>query len=118
MVQIHPPQLDPGPSAIALGPGWFRGTTVAARHDLDYDRPMTARAALVLGFFLVLAALVHGGFYSAGHDFVVNRFTGHYEFVPADDYDDSGDAHRARSEFRALTSRRPAARVDPLQCRR
>ena len=33
---------------------------------------MSARAALILGFFLVVAALAHGGIYSAGHDFVVN----------------------------------------------
>lgn len=46
---------------------------------------MTVRSALVLGVLMVMAALVHGGIYSTGHDFVVNRFTGRYEFVPADD---------------------------------
>jgi hypothetical protein len=46
---------------------------------------MSVRAALVLGVFLVLAALAHGGVYSPGHDFVVNRFTGWYQFVPAED---------------------------------
>jgi hypothetical protein len=46
---------------------------------------MSVRTALVLGVFLVLAALAHGGVYSAGHDFVVNRFTGWYQFVPAED---------------------------------
>jgi hypothetical protein len=57
---------------------------------------MSARAALILGFFLVLAALVHGGIYSAGHDFVVNRFTGYYEFVPSDDAEEAADAIRTR----------------------
>ena len=37
---------------------------------------MSARAAFVLGFFIVLAALVHAGLYVPGHDFVMNRFTG------------------------------------------
>lgn len=46
---------------------------------------MSGWAAFVLGLFLVVAALVHGGMYAAGHDFVVNRFTGRYEFVPADE---------------------------------
>ena len=81
---------------------------------VDYDRGMSARAAFVLGVFLLLAALLHGGVYTAGQDFVMNRFTGTYEFVPADDYDDSGGTH----DVRALTSRRPAARFDFLQCRR
>jgi hypothetical protein len=78
---------------------------------------MTVRAAFVLGFFVVIAAFVHGGMYTSGHDFVVNRFTGTYEFVPADDYEDSGDTRRVRTELR-LTSRRPAGRVETLQCRR
>ncbi len=69
---------------------------------------MTARAAFLLGLFLVLAALVHGGFYAAGHDFVVNRFTGRFQFVPAEG-EDEGD-----TPVRALTSRRPEARVDGL----
>jgi hypothetical protein len=77
---------------------------------------MTARAAFVLGVFLVLAALAHGGLYSAGHDFVVNRFTGVWEFVPADDYEDGDDARHVR--LRTLTSRGGAARVERLQCRR
>jgi hypothetical protein len=46
---------------------------------------MSVRAAFVLGVFLVAAALAHGGIWAAGHDFIVNRFTGVYEFVPADD---------------------------------
>ena len=46
---------------------------------------MSARAALVFGFLLMVAALLHGGFYSAGQDFVVNRFTGQFQFVPAED---------------------------------
>jgi hypothetical protein len=74
---------------------------------------MSVRAAFVLGFFLVLAAVLHGGFYTAGQDFVVNRFTGVYEFVPADDSDSSDTRH-----VRALTSQRLAARVDSLRCRR
>ena len=45
---------------------------------------MSMRSAFLLGLFLLAAALVHGGIYSAGHDFVMNRFTGWYEFVPAD----------------------------------
>jgi hypothetical protein len=45
---------------------------------------MSGWAAFVLGVLLVLAALVHGGVYVAGQDFVVNRFTGRYEFVPSD----------------------------------
>ena len=51
---------------------------------------MSARAALVLGIFLLLAALVHGGLYAPGHDFVMNRFTGSFQFVPSEDeeYDD------------------------------
>ena len=57
---------------------------------------MSARAAFVLGSLIVLAALVHGGVYSAGHDFVVNRFTGVWEFVPADDYEEGGDARHVR----------------------
>jgi hypothetical protein len=79
---------------------------------------MSARAAVVLGIFLVAAAIAHGGLYSAGQDFIVNRFTGVYEFVPADDYDDGEDVHRARVRLRTLTSRRPAGRVEGLQCRR
>jgi hypothetical protein len=79
---------------------------------------MSARAAFVLGLFLVAAAIAHGGLYSAGQDFVVNRFTGVYEFVPAADDDDDQDVHRAHVRLRTLTSRRPAGRVDGLQCRR
>ena len=91
---------------------------MAAARGLDYDRTMSARAAFVLGLFLVIAAVVHGGLYSAGHDFVMNRFTGWYEFVPADDYDDDEETRDARTHVRTLTSRRAAARVDGLQCRR
>ena len=80
---------------------------------------MSARAAIVLGLFLVVAAFVHGGLYSAGHDFVMNRFTGHYEFVPPDDYDDDQETHHVHVRLpRTLTSRGGAARVDRLQCRR
>ena len=70
---------------------------------------MTARAACLLGLSLVLAALVHGGFYAAGHDFVVNRFTGRFQFVPAADEDEANTPVRSVC---ALTSRRPEARVD------
>jgi len=70
---------------------------------------MTARAACLLGLSLVLAALVHGGFYAAGHDFVVNRFTGRFQFVPAEDEEEADTPVRS---VRALTSRRPEARVD------
>ena len=79
---------------------------------------MNVRTAFVLGIFFVVAAVLHGGIYTTGHDFVVNRFTGTYEFVPADDYDDSGDTRHVRAEFRTLTSRRAAARFEGLQCRR
>jgi hypothetical protein len=64
---------------------------------------MSARAAFVLGMFLVLAAAIHGGLYSAGHDFVVNRFTGAWEFVPADEYDE--DARHVPARLRTLTRR-------------
>jgi len=57
---------------------------------------MSARAAFVLGSLLALAALLHGGVYSAGHDFVVNRFTGAFQFVPADDDRDDEDTQPAR----------------------
>src|SRR5207247_9535719 len=69
---------------------------------------MTARAAFLLGLCLVLAALVHGGFYAAGHDFVVNRFTGRFQFVPAEDEDEANSPVRS---VPALTSCRPEARV-------
>ena len=85
---------------------------------LDYDRVMSARAAFVLGLFLVIAAIVHGGLYSAGHDFVMNRFTGTYEFVPADDYDDEEETHHVHVRLHTLTSRGGAGRVESLQCRR
>ena len=57
---------------------------------------MSARAALILGFFLVVAALAHGGIYTAGHDFVVNRFTGYHEFVPSEEPEEASDAIDAR----------------------
>ncbi len=75
---------------------------------------MTGRAALVLGLFILLAALVHGGLYTAGHDFVVNRFTGQFEFVPADEGEDASTPVR----WRALTSCGPGARVVSFQRRR
>ena len=74
---------------------------------------MTARAAFVLGLFVVLAALVHGGIYSAGHDFVVNRFTGEFRFVPADE---ESDEETPIDASRALTAHRPKARFGRSVC--
>ena len=71
---------------------------------------MTARAAFVLGFFVVLAALANGGIYSAGHDFVVNRFTGRYEFVPAEEELEEEMPIASRT----LTAQGPEARLDRL----
>lgn len=82
---------------------------------------MTAKAAFVLGLFLLAAALVHGGIYTAGHDFVLNRFTGWYEFVPGADggWEDGVGARRARGcGGPTLTSRTPTARVAGLHRRR
>jgi hypothetical protein len=73
---------------------------------------MTARAAFVLGLFLLLAAMAHGGIYSAGQDFVVNRFTGRFQFVPAEDEGD--DDQTPVDVVRALTGHRSGARVDRL----
>ena len=74
---------------------------------------MTIRARFVLGLFLLLAALAHCGFYAAGHDFVVNRFTGEYQFVPAEDVEeDTTLPTRARVDRHCtLTSRRVGVRV-------
>jgi len=71
---------------------------------------MTARAAFVLGLFALLAALAHGGIYAAGHDFVVNRFTGRFQFVPAEDEEED----QTPIAGRALTAPRPGARFDRL----
>ena len=79
---------------------------------------MTARAALVLGLFLLLAAFVHGGLYSAGHDFVVNRFTGTSTFVPVEDEGEATWPARRAHARGALTSIRPGDRVVELQGRR
>ena len=80
---------------------------------------MTARAALVLGICLILAALVHGGLYAPGHDFVVNRFTGHFHFVPSED-DVWGDEDEGVDDARCrvLTSKNPPDRVSGLYHRR
>ena len=72
---------------------------------------MSLRSAFVLGVFAVLAAAVHGGIYTAGHDFVVNRFTGEFRFVPAED---ENEEQTPIASCRTLTARRPGARVDRL----
>ena len=80
---------------------------------------MSVRAALVLGFLLVLAALVHGGIWSPGNDFVVNRFTGAYEFVPGEEEEDwDGTVAFSRADGCTLTSRRVAGGVASLRRRR
>ena len=80
---------------------------------------MSARAVLVLGICLILAALVHGGLYAPGHDFVVNRFTGRFQFVPSED-EDWGDEDEGVSDARcrALTSKISPDRVSGLYRRR
>ena len=79
---------------------------------------MSARAAFVLGFFIFLAALVHAGLYAPGNDFVMNRFTGWFAFVPSEDeeWDDEGDVNNATC--RALTSKVPPDRFGGLHLRR
>jgi hypothetical protein len=80
---------------------------------------MSVRAAFVLGFFLVLAALVHGGLYAPGHDFVMNRFTGWFVFVPSEDEDyDDEEGGVNDAVCRALTSKGPADRFGALPHRR
>jgi hypothetical protein len=80
---------------------------------------VSARAALVLGICLILAALLHGGLYAPGHDFVVNRFTGHFQFVPSED-DAWGEEDEGVNDARcrALTAKRPPDRVSGLHRRR
>lgn len=68
---------------------------------------MSARAAFVLGASIIAAALLHGGVWTAGRDFVVNRFTGEFHFVPGDGGDDE-DAHWPTHA--ALTTSEPDAR--------
>jgi hypothetical protein len=77
---------------------------------------MSVRGIVLLGLFLVVASLVHGGIYSAGHDFVVNRFTGWYEFVPAEgEEEETGTPIFAPvGGRRALTCGGPGARVARL----
>jgi len=73
---------------------------------------MSVRAAALLGFFLALASFLHAGIWTAGHDFVVNRFTGQYQFVPADDEDETAMPARASLHGPCtLTFRRPGVRV-------
>jgi hypothetical protein len=83
---------------------------------------VSARVALILGLALVLAALVHGGIWSAGNDFVMNKFTGEYEFVPPDEDADwdggvAWHAHRAAPAC-TLTALGTAGRVPVLRRRR
>jgi len=76
---------------------------------------MGVRAALLLGVLLLLAAFVRGGLYAPGHDFVVNRFTGDFQFVPADEDESSTLPTRSASaRCAALTLHRPKARVARL----
>jgi hypothetical protein len=70
---------------------------------------MSARGAFVLGLFLLAAAFVRGGIYAPGHDFVVNRFTGEFRFVPAED---ESDEDRQAVAARTLTARRGKATFD------
>jgi hypothetical protein len=80
---------------------------------------MSVRAAVILGIFILLAALVHGGLYAPGRDFVMNRFTGWFAFVPGEDEewdDEEGGVNDA--VCRALTSRRPPDNVVRLHRRR
>jgi len=63
---------------------------------------MSVRAVLLLGLFLVAAAFAHGGIYSAGQDFVVNRFTGEFRFVPAEEEDEGTTPTRQASVERRL----------------
>jgi hypothetical protein len=63
---------------------------------------MSVRAVLLLGLFLVAAAFAHGGIYSAGQDFVVNRFTGQFQFVPAEEEDEGTTPTRKASVERRL----------------
>jgi hypothetical protein len=80
---------------------------------------VSVRAALVLGLSLILAALLHGGIYAPGHDFVVNRFTGHFQFVPSED-EDWGEEDEGVNDARcrALTSKIAPDRVSRLYRRR
>src|SRR5262245_53964936 len=104
----------PPPSAFGASTGATgRRPSPRSRSDARAPRresPMRTRAAFVLGMFILLAAIAHGGIYSAGHDFVVNRFTGQFEFVPAEDDEEQTPIEAAR----ALTARRAGARVDHL----
>ncbi len=81
---------------------------------------MSVRVIVVLGLFLLLAALAHGGIYAAGHDFVVNRFTGRFEFVPAEEGEEATTPARwtLSHACRRLTSSGPASRVVGLHHRR
>ena len=79
---------------------------------------MSVKAAVVLGLFLLLAALVHGGVYAPGNDFVVNRFTGRFEFVPSQDEAWEDDEGMSGAHGRALTSQNAPDRVNGLYHRR
>ena len=67
---------------------------------------MSVRAVLLLGLCLVAAALVQGGIYSAGQDFVLNRFTGRFQFVPAEDEEEDTTPTRRASAARCLDAGR------------
>jgi len=73
---------------------------------------MSVRAVILLGLFLVAAALVHGGIYSAGQDFVLNRFTGRFQFVPAEEEDEETTPTRKASADRRADRHAPIARAD------
>ncbi|TMA54689.1 MAG: hypothetical protein E6J75_13490 [Deltaproteobacteria bacterium] len=79
---------------------------------------MSVRAVILLGLFLVAAALVHGGIYSAGQDFVLNRFTGRFQFVPAEEEDEETTPTRKASADRRADRHAPIARADRRADRR
>ena len=73
---------------------------------------MSVRTVILLGLFLVAAALVHGGIYSAGQDFVLNRFTGRFQFVPAEEEDEETTPTRKASADRRADRPRADRRAD------
>src|SRR6184192_1289913 len=73
---------------------------------------MSVRTVILLGLFLVAAALVHGGIYSAGQDFVLNRFTGRFQFVPAEGEDEETTPTRKASVERRAERQRAERRAE------